>query len=66
MVLDVGRKMLEMLGGTVYTATNSLEISMPEMDDIKAMNETKEISADLPSYLGKVAQLFYSKEAGKI
>jgi len=68
-VLDVGRKMLEMLGFTVHTAINGLEavekirnksiafcavvldISMPEMDGIEAMDEIKKVQAELPIIL---------------
>ena len=69
MILDVGRKMLEMLGFTVHTALNGqeavdkirrndidfcvvvLDISMPEMDGIEAMNVIREINPTLPIVL---------------
>jgi len=68
-VLEVGKKILEMLGFTVHTAINGLEavekirdndmdfsavvldISMPEMDGIEAMNAIREMNPDLPILL---------------
>ena len=69
MVLDVGRKMLQMLGFTVYTAINGheavdkilnqnisfcavvLDVSMPEMDGIEAMNAIRNFDPTLPILL---------------
>ena len=68
-VLDVGRKMFEILGFTVHTAVNGqeaagkvrkqdidfvavvLDISMPEMDGIEAMNVIRRINPALPVLL---------------
>jgi len=69
LVLDVGSRMLEILGFTVYTAVNGreavekicnqnidfcaavLDISMPEMDGIVAMNKIKQLKSGLPILL---------------
>ncbi len=69
LVLDVGSRMLALLGFTVHTAVNGreavekisnqdidfcaavLDISMPEMDGIMAMNTIKQINSNIPIIL---------------